>query len=256
MAFGFGAYIGASQLRRHGSCSIHNVDSIPEKGVLMTNVRDKIKKLLALGENNTNEHEAARAMEMAAAMMAAHGIKRDELRDHSGAVHGDRLPWEYPFWRTVARAAAHLYGGRSTIATDGTWLSFIGRREVVDAAEDTFAFIILQIEALYRAALPKGLTKVERSSFRKTFKEAAARRVEERVEEIIRNLVTEGSAAQKSTGSTALVIVANRELMLAEVREALKGIKTAAAPKPVKLTEGTLRGLAAGDLVDLNQKVG
>lgn len=214
----------------------------------------KIKKLLALGKNNNNEHEAAQAMAMAAAMMAKHGIEQDQLKDADKPTAG-LGPWitmEAKYWRTVARAAAHLYGGQSGLPTKGATdrVRFAGRPEVREAAEETFAFIILQIEALYKAALPKGLSKTERAEFRATFKQACAARVEDRVGEIVHTLQTQDVAA---TGSTALVVANHRAIMAKEIEQLWSG-KGKAARSP-RVGNGSFAGWAAGDHVDLNQKV-
>lgn len=76
----------------------------------MSDVKDRIRKLLALAGNNPNEHEAESAMRAALKLMAKNGLSAADFnpKDHKvGEIHieGRGRPWE----RVVVSAIANLY---------------------------------------------------------------------------------------------------------------------------------------------------
>ncbi len=221
----------------------------------MGDVREKIRKLLALGEGKANEHEAARAMELASELMMRHGIERDELKgdDAPRVIEGHRFNVDYPWYRFLVNAACKLYGTEAIYWRGGDVLrcNFVGRSENIDAAQDTLAFLILQVEALYKAMLPKGMTKAERADFRKTFKLACASRVYSRAWQIVEDQVS------KATKGTAIAIIDHRVQLQNEASAFINRNGPLPEMKQVTVKEGrgTIAGRSAGDAVDLNRSV-
>jgi hypothetical protein len=133
---------------------------------------------------------------------------------------------------------------------------FVGRTDNIEAAQDTLAFVILQVEQLYKAALGAnpGMTTKQRGAFRKDFKRACAIRIYERCVEIVTTQTKGGT-----TGSTALVLVGHREQLKAEIDQHLadRNIRKARSSN-IKFTSanGMVAGTNAGNAVDLNRTVG
>lgn len=218
----------------------------------MSAIHEKIKKLLALAGNNSNEHEAARAMEIASELMMRHGIEQEQLGGEKPSIkEGDYFNVDYAWYGDAAWAAARLYGVRTLrmkSRTDEKW-KFVGRPQNIEAAEATFAFIILQVEGLYKAHLPKGLSQRERSAYRKDFKRGCAHRVYARACEV---------ANQQSLPTSANAIVLHRSELEREVNDYLE--ERYQAPKKqvartIKVGNGYWDGKRAGDSVDLHRSV-
>lgn len=221
----------------------------------MDSIIAKIKKLLALAGNNSNEAEAARALEMASSLMMKHGIEEDAVKGEAKQEIrvGTRFEDQRPFHRVVAQAVAELMGCSSYWYAPIKGVAFAGRPLNVATAEELFVYVVLQIEGFYRRDLPKGLTQRERADFRQTYKLAAAYKVQGRVNEIVRNQ----SLPTGSTGSTALV-VQHRELLRTELEEfnRARGIGNSRPMNPkFKSVEALLAGRLAGDQVELAKGV-
>lgn len=220
----------------------------------MTNtapIIDKIKKLLALASNNSSEAESARAMEMASNLMAKHGIEQDQLKEKSIIVDGDHSPLDVEYYRYTGQAAQYLSGAEFFLYLGSApTFNFVGRSANVEFAQLLMAHINLQIEALYKQALPKGLTQRERAKFRKDFKIVAARRVNQRAREILETQVAASS-------STALVL--HKDALKNEVHEYLaqKGVQVRSVKAKARSFDSRAHsaGILAGNQVELNSKV-
>lgn len=216
-------------------------------------IRDKIRKLLALGEGNANEAEAAQAMKMASTLMMRHGIEQDELRtteQRAKVVQSEAQEASSDWHVYCAQAAAKLYGVKPLKTPTG--FLFVGRSDNNDAAMDTTVFIILQVEQLYKQSLPSGMTQRERAAYRRDFKRVCAGRVYDRCLDL--------SLEEPEAGSTGggLVIYQHREKLQAEIDDFLSSF-TLGTSKPRRTKAASSRayndGLSAGDRVDLHRKV-
>lgn len=174
---------------------------------------DRIRNLLAMADGQANEAESMSAMAMASKLMAKHGIEEADLKTpkkHTADL-SEWLNLERPFHVTLAQAVALLFNTRVLTRTRGVQrrtkeFVFAGRPENIEASELTMSWVMLQLESLYKAALPKGMDRKERARFRKTFKEACAFRILDRCHEMIDQQEEE---LAKSSG-TALVIHRNQ----------------------------------------------
>jgi len=193
-------------------------------------IEERIKKLLNMtAANGCSEDEAETAMRMAAAAAARAGIDFDAFRaKHNGntgpvkhKAKAKHLSEVFkPHQALAAMAAATLYGIECNVWNLGArGMMFVGREELIEAAEHTMFWLFRQIEELYKQALPKGMTQRERSEFRKTFKAACAHRINERANKVMRELKTNEQAAQSATGLNALVIAGHFEQIEREVDE-------------------------------------
>jgi hypothetical protein len=187
--------------------------------------QEKIKKLLAFSEGNHNsEDEAANAMRIAAGLAARYGIELESLRPETEekpkvaekAYRTEMKPYE----ALCAKAAAVLYGVECiapNYGKRGFW--FTGRDDNITMAEQTHLWLVRQVEALYKIALPRGLTKQARSQFRNSFKDACAERLYQRAYHLMLKLQQDEQVAKETTGSTALVVAGHFKMLEAEIRE-------------------------------------
>lgn len=229
----------------------------------MSTIHDKIRKLLALGENTGFEGESNTAMEMAMRLMLEHGITREDLEDKTARVgHSDEVKDIEGWQELVAYAATELFGTRAVLWThknrDIKDLTFAGRVDNVKASLVLFDSITRQIETLYKRIKPKGMTKSQRAAYRREFKRAAAMRVWQRACAIIERVRKEEQQAATPSTGTALAIIAHRDELIAEVDEFLAsgGVsKKKTIYKEVKPTGAAIDGTMAGDQVKIQETV-
>jgi hypothetical protein len=136
-------------------------------------------------------------------------------------------------------------------------LQFVGRQDNIDAAEATLLFLSRQVEAVYKARLPKGVDKRDRAEYRRTFKDACANRISTRANQLMRDMVLNNDLAKAATGSTALVVQGYFEQCFKEAEDMMKeefpDIKS--TERKYKYGLGSLDGREAGDQVKLRQEV-
>jgi len=224
-------------------------------------ITDKIKKLLRIGQpgSGATEDEASTAMGLAAALMLKHGIdvQLDDDKDEPGAERGD-ISWDHEDWHTnCANAAAYLYSCRVLVYRRQGGISFVGRSDNIGACEMTLGWLITAVEQQYKAHLPRGMSKIDRANYRRTFKWSCSMRLAARAwAAIMESLRRDDLKALEATGCRALVVVKSIDAQLAEI-DAMLGemsVKTLVVhPKAAGL--GTLDGRRAGDSVELQKKV-
>lgn len=225
----------------------------------MSAIHDKIKKLLNLANNaGATEHEAANAMSKASALMLEHGIRAEDLAETDRRVGtGSSMTTEDRKYREVlVGAAGNLYGCIPLYSANGVDFRYVGRAEVIAAAEVTYAFLSSQLENLYKSMLPPGMTKSARAEYRRTFKMSCAIRLANRIREIVRLSSETDNAAY--AGSRALVVVEHRKTLLDEAWEAIKAAGGERSPPrsvSVKASRGSADGMRAADTVRLHQQV-
>ena len=216
----------------------------------MEPIIDRIRKLLALAGNNPNENEAGAALAKAHELMALHGIKHihdkvEESRVRQGQAKFREYDQKWHIF--LASGIARLYQCRTTVG-NVSGITFWGRSEHIEVAEMTFVHVASEIERFYKLTLKEfggELGKAGRANLRASFKQAAAIRIQQRVETII------AEAQNRIPDHHALVVVTT-----GEIDEAFKkaGIRVG---KAIKVTQGlgTGAGIAAGDAVKLQRAV-
>jgi len=185
--------------------------------------KERIKKLLAFAAGNHNsEEEAANAMRMAAGLATSIGIELDSLRSKDApipkAVLKSSLTSLKVYESYCAEAAGVLYGcecSAPNFGKHGYW--FVGREENIELAEQTMLWLVQQVEALYKIALPRGLSKRDRAEFRGSFKDACGQRLYHRAYDLMRKMKTDEQTAQATTGSNALVVAGHFKQLQSEV---------------------------------------
>jgi hypothetical protein len=174
----------------------------------------KIAKLMNMTvENGCSEDEQETAMAMAAGIATRLGIELSTVTA-AGAEPTRRKASRKVFnqvWKDhqvlAFQAAGKLYGCDLYTYSGGKGgCYFIGRDENIELAEQTAFWLMRQVELLYKQNLPRGLSQSVRANYRKTFKAACAYRVLQRAQELMYEMRSNNDTAQRTTGSTALVV--------------------------------------------------
>lgn len=226
----------------------------------MSAIVEKIQKLFALANDPAaTEGERDNALRMAGALMAKHNIDQAAIHAKAGTkakITSVQAEADKTWHGWISWGVSHLMGCKSTYRDDGN-INFYGPPEVIDAARMTYDSIVQQIEMLYKQNLRSGMSQSARANFRRTFKEAAASRVQQRIKEIVENLRTRDAIAQQATGCTALVIARSIDQQLADIEEWMVKEAGFARVPPTKLSRsrrgglGTSLGRRAGDQVKI-----
>lgn len=235
-------------------------------------VLDRVRKLLALSANTTNEHEASLAAARAAALMARHEIHEAELRalDEAAVVRtpepidnlratgdrGKRVAWHLALaWGVSRRLHCHYY-------TRAGAIFFFGRLTAIQTASYLLAYLTGEVERLARQADLRG--KAEHGAF----KLGCAQRVAQRliatprvVRESPRDLATdatdevpfdEAPEAGPAPSAGALVLIQrDREEVDAAWQAKVKGWGAGRRVGRVSNHGAYARGKAAGDSANL-----
>lgn len=227
-------------------------------------IHDRILKLLNMTEENgCTEDEAETAMRMAAGLMARHGINEDQINARAGqkttrSATRKRYSAKLQNHQVIlAQAAAVLYGCEVWTYSSGKFgIEFVGRQENIDLAQDTMFWLIRQVDFIYKAALPKGLTQRDRKKYRDSFKDHCALRVHQRAIDLVNELKMNEQAAQSATGSTALVVANHFAVLAEEINEVKKVVRFSSRRSRgsgVRQGWGASEGYAAGDKVQLKK---
>lgn len=228
----------------------------------MENIKSKIKKLLSIAYNTAaTEHEAESAMTMATSLMAKYNLQVDlsdeEVKPKSGEIRCTQKAldsWE----KLMVSTSATLYQCTSIVYGNGGY-RFIGRTHSVEAAEMTYEYLVEQINRLYKASLPTGLSVSDRAEYRRTFKWACAVRVHLRAKALLESLRSNDDKALEYTGSKALVIVQSFDQQLDEARTFMDAEFPDLRPviqRSKKAGTGTRDGRLAGEQIKLNRELG
>mgnify|MGYP000238794352 CR=1 FL=1 len=198
---------------------------------------EKIQNLLDLSRNNPSEEEAATAAAMAAKLMAKHNIEEHDLGHKSDTGWNGGGTFERDYWRLLAQGVGQLIPVSFTFRPSGRKLAYqwVGTKLNCQTAEQVLHFWAVQVEQLYKAHLPRGLSKKARAEFRKNFKRACAAGIIQRARQIKMDQLKE------HTTGTALMVVEDE--LMKEVNEFLKDIPTA---KQIKVVTGSGYGTNAG----------
>lgn len=226
----------------------------------MEDIIEKVRKLLAVArDSGATENEQAQALKLAQRLMIKYGI--DNVDEKTGNIEWGNAITELDkkHHKIIALAVGRLYGAKPIFQTAGKGsFTFVGREETRTAAEMTVNYIADQIDLLYCNGLPKGMSKSERSQWRREFKNACSTRVAVRIEEMVKEITTDDRVAEEAIGCTALVVLGHFDQLKAEVDDFLAG-KTVPgrALKPVRAnTDAAQQGFKAGEKVKINQEIG
>lgn len=217
----------------------------------MSDVVEKIRKLLRLAKDKgATESEANVALEMAQRLMLQHNIKDVEEKREVHAVKGEWMHcdrgqrWE--LW--IAGSVAKLFNCRVVQLVSLGAHQFVGKPENIEVAGETFLWVCGQVEALYKEALRtygRSLGRQGRADLRRSFKEACASRINQRVNEIV-------AAARNSIPDHMALVVIDQSLAAAS--ELIANVPSRKS-RPIRHGIGTVAGYEAGNRVQLQGHV-
>jgi hypothetical protein len=222
-------------------------------------MKAKVLKLLNLSrDRGASEAEAATAMSMATKLMILHGIKESELQQSQViAGRSENTELERDWQEIIAQAAGELFGCMTllskSLSTGQPVFYYVGRPENHDAAKQTFNFLLDQVERLYKAGLPRGMSQRDRANFRRTFKYSCAARIYHRAKELVDEM-KRGEHSADISGGTALVVQGYFDKLADEVDEFLKksGMNIRfKKSKPRSFGLGSAAGHQAGNSVNI-----
>lgn len=214
-------------------------------------IKERIAKLLRLARDaGATSSEAENALSKARAMMLEHGLaEADTVEAELKIITSDLYDQDSKWKIIVACAVAKLMGVVNL--TRGEQCYFVGRQDLIDAAGLTYGYVCEQIEAKYKLALAElgkhgTLDKRTRGELRKTFKQAAAQAILNKVWQI---------TAQQVSSERALVIIDQAAAAAREfVDEQIKP-KKGRALRAISQGLGTGAGFAAGRSIKLQDEV-
>lgn len=221
----------------------------------MSEIVEKIRKLLAVARNTSgaSENEQAQAMKLAQALMLKHGIENvdEDLKKVGPGVAITDL--DKVHHHLIAHAVGKLYGCRPLFQQRGGAFQFIGREDTRQAAELTVNYICDQVDLLYRGGLPKGLSQADRAKWRKDFKKTCAMRVAQRVDA----MVEDTESVVEATGCTAVAVIEHRKQLDLEVDDFLRAMGARTTERALKTSnsQASRLGFEAGDKVQVHHGV-
>lgn len=220
----------------------------------MADIKDKIRKLLALAGNNPSEHEADSAMRAALKLMAKHNIDSstfDREVSKIGEMHlnGKGRPWERLLCQAVGRLyfCGYLYTKRSKTVTTH---QFIGSEENASVASEIASWLVDAVRREARRAAQGDVPAFN------SFCSGAASRINQRVNRIIEE-AKRGEITDEATGkSLVLASVYDREE--AETSEYIQKLNPRMKKLAIRASDGDAytRGAQYGDSVGLNRQLG
>ena len=221
-------------------------------------IQDKIRKLLAMSRDaGASENEQAQALKHAQRLMLKHGINHI---DEKGKVDWGKVMEDFKKkpYQLLAQAVGRLYGTKPIFAHDFKTFRFVGRKEIREVAEMTTHYIADQLDLAYRTNLPKGMTKSERSSWRREFKLSCAYRVASRIDLMIKEITSNDKIAQAELGCKSVVVLNHTKELEMEIGDFLKTFKITKSRKSTTKfhnANAARAGQKAGDKVRINQQI-
>lgn len=240
-------------------------------------VLDRIAKLLALGENNPNEHEAAAAMAAASRLMERHKIDaasvRESALDQADAAPEDvddtvldaDLASRLPTWLSVLSGRIAIANGCSTYINP-VWdsatrsqkmrLHILGTRTDAATARYMYMYARRQIDAACEEAAERNGRPGR--SWCANFRVAAAQRVGARIIDASRlaRKQEETAAVARGVTSTALALVSDdrdRIALAIKAKEKSLGLRSRGGGGGMSYDHHAREeGRRAGDRVDIS----
>lgn len=228
---------------------------------------DRIRKLLALAGNNSQEKEAQAALEKAHALLSEHNLDMTAIESSNDDIVSDNstVTDSKPWRRPLAVAVARLYFCEALFSFRYDECKtrpcgyirydvhrFIGQSHNVAVAKEMFSYLETTISRLAREA-SKGSRS--RSKFEQSFKIACVKRLRERILEIVRNSMSTGS-----TGSTLPALANLYEQASKMNKEFIEsnfhGVVERSPRATVSDTDGAIAGNQAGDVINLSGQIG
>jgi predicted metalloendopeptidase len=216
----------------------------------MSDIIARIKNLMDLAGNNTSEEEAANAMTLARKLMLKHNLSENDLAESENrnfASFGELKSFDKDYIRILFKAVGEMTSTSFVMYNNDSY-KIVGRPINQAVADELLAWLIVQVEKLYKIHLPKGMSKQERAKYRKDFKRLCSFRIFQRANELV--------SVSNSSDGTALIVLENQ--LVAEVKELFKEQGIGAKKSRIKLdrsSRGGREGYNAGAGAALHREV-
>lgn len=222
---------------------------------------DKIRKILALA-SSPNEHEAARAMERAQAMLVEHNLSMSDVAMESKAedeviVDGvddktDSVPWIRRLAMGVASLYfckyffSHIYDPRPNSNRIGAYKrrdrhNFVGAPHNTAVAKMMFVYLVATVDRLARDGA-RSVPAKEKSKYLTSFKAACAGRLCTRINE---RIAAAKRGELKTEGGTTLPAVIYDDL-LKKAQDFMDEKYKDMRAKKVRVTQSHAKGVSDG----------
>lgn len=233
----------------------------------MEKILERVAKLLNLAGNNTNEAEAAAAIEKAHAILAEHNLtlaavqargQKVEQGDREAAKTGTKFSEKCYKWIWMACADLNyckMFSHRPNPKLRDTYYTVVGRQVNVIVATQMAMYLCQTIRRLANEEAIRVGRKDH--AFKNAFLAGCATRLYHRIE-ALRKQEVEVASTGASTGNALAIWSGSEEQANAEFIEKTLGIKlrTGIVRRGKAMDwQGYIAGSAAGDKVSLNQQV-
>jgi hypothetical protein len=221
------------------------------------NIKDKLRKILAIVRSNGNEHERDMAMMRLQEMLVKHRLEMSDIeeKEKEGIVKLEIVGINGPWARTVCQAIAKLnfcdYVFRRQYGNDQRLIThiFIGRPHEAEVAQELAMLILEQLNTESRVQA----RRTSDPSFQRSFLNAASHTIYHRAEALIKQA---SAATQAQSQSTALMVLNAYALAEQENKQylttAFKNLKSGTNRQTSKSHAGYNEGKVFGDKIPLS----
>ena len=223
----------------------------------MNSITDKIKKLLALSKS-ANEHEAASAAAMAAALMVEHHISEVTFDDVSTNDDLGSFCIDRGGHRKVTWKGDLLGGAASAFGCNWYWhgsnLHIVGHSSDVDAIKYTYQYLVREVNRLAEKSWKAFyLQEFETArGYKTSFRRGASMTIRKRLMESRRETLNKEKKDADAARASAIVRVENRDQEVKDFfRDMSKGFKKLKTTNTVKSIYGLKAGEQAGKDISL-----
>jgi hypothetical protein len=231
---------------------------------------ERVRKILALAGNNSNEAEAMVAAEKAQALLAEHNLSIADVTKKSGKVDDGFIVDEelstdaYPWRRKIAYMVARLYFSAYFFQPDKRGKTmydvhcFVGARHNIEVAKLMFHYLHTTVDRLAREGA-KSIPKEQRSPYRVSFRQAATNRLCTRIQARI-DEARKGGTIKGEKGNTLPALASLYDTIGGKLSKFVE--ENVGEVKPAKERtfkrqnfQGQIDGRKAGDAIGLEAQV-
>ncbi len=223
-------------------------------------ILDKIQKLIALGGNNPNEHEAARATEKARELLTEYNltISDIELKEivKKNIVFDTMKFVSYKGW--VAKIVADVFDCRVYLSRSreekNSKVVFVGNVSDVEIAIYVYQYLLATIEKLLDAKVKSNRTSVHGKTIRHSYSLGIVSVLKNRLEDFYGKEKAVQETVKNSFGLTGKEIMVIKNDAISKFMGDIK-LKNASKTHVVKNNEAYRDGVIAGNKINLTHGI-
>lgn len=174
---------------------------------------NRVKKLLALADNNPNIHEASAAAAKAQELIARHNIQQAFLKAETGDTGQNEIFTEMVHksgrvasWLVILANAISDANGCSCYYTPGTGIKVVGEADDIALVQVIFCWLEGEVTRLCKLSCSqRGMSKSAGRVFANNFKLGAVAALKERLAEIHQRLTAEVEAMPNGTYALSII---------------------------------------------------